>query len=308
MSMVMLKCRSICLLVLVFFISCKKTETKNFENNTPVSPHRISTIKIEGYVNRLFIDLVGRSPLDAELATETDVLKAANLSKASRENLVTKLQSDSTPVEGDSSYKIAYYERLYIIIKSKLVEGVDDSEFTSLVNMSTNDIVQARLLGDSIRVMRALDQVKRHQDVVDAKFQLRKGQISLNDVFARLLNNSIYDQINMNTFNFVNATFDDLFYRFPTQAEFDVGFKIIEKNEIGGLFGGFASTKGEYCTLLTESDEFYEGLIRWTYLTLLGREPSTQEVVNHFATLRSTKDFQAFQKAILITDEYADFI
>ncbi|MFT5725252.1 MAG: hypothetical protein ACI9JN_002376 [Bacteroidia bacterium] len=293
--------------IATIFVSCKKTEDKNFDNNTAISPHRIPTIKIEGYVNRVFIDLIGRTPLEDEMAVETDILKADNLSKASREALVTKLQTDDTPVVGDSSYRIAYGERLYIIIKSRMIEGAEDSEFSRYIGGASVSLKVARINGDSIRVFRALEIIEKNQKAIDAKFEYRNEEISINEVFARMLNNGVYDNINMNTFNFVNASYDDLFYRFPTKTEFDIAFNIIEKNEIGPLFGGFAGTKGDYCQLLTQSDEFYEGLIRWTYLTLLNRDPTTAEVSTHFQNLQASQDFRALQKEILITDEYADF-
>ncbi|MFT5513592.1 MAG: hypothetical protein ACI8SE_002001, partial [Bacteroidia bacterium] len=182
--------------------SCKKTEDKNFENNTAISPHRISTIKIEGYVTRVFIDLIGRTPLEDELAIETETLKENNLSKASREALVTKLQTDSVEVVGDSSYKIAYGERLYIIIKSRMVEGAEDPDFTRYIGNANLSLKVARINGDSIRVYRALEIIKRNQSVLDAKYEFRRQEISINEVFARMLNNGVYDNINMNTFNF----------------------------------------------------------------------------------------------------------
>lgn len=301
---------AIVLLVLVFstvFMSCKDDASKNFDNNTPLSPHRISTIKIEGYVNRLFIDLVGRSPLEAELATETDALKEANLSKEARETLITKLQSDTTPVIGDSSYAIAYNQRLYDIMKSRMCEGAEDGEFMRYVGNANFSLTVARLNGDSIGVFRALEIIERNKSVPDGKYDFRNGDITINELFARMMDNNVYDNINMNTFNFVNASFDDLFFRFPTQVEFNTAYEIIDKNVTGSLLGGFASTKSEYCKLLTECDEFYEGLIRWTYITLMGRDATSQEVANHFDGLIVHKDFKQLQKEILILDEYADF-
>ena len=188
-----------------------------------------------------------------------------------------------------------------------MVEGAESPDFTRYIGNANFSLKIARIEGDSIRVYRALEIIRRKQDVLDAKYEYRNQEITINEVFARMMDNGVYDNINMNTFNFVNASFDDLFYRFPTQNEFDIGFNIIEKNEVGPLFGGFAATKGEYCKLLTESDEFYEGLIRWTYLTLLNRDPTTSEVSVHFQNLQSTQDFRILQKEIIITDEYADF-
>lgn len=287
--------------------SCTKTENKVFPDNEPKGPHRIPTIKIESYVNRLFIDIVGRSALEVELANETDTLKQSMLSEEARRHLVTKLQLDTLPREGDSSYWVAYHQRLYDIMKSRMCEGAPDSEFTRYVGNARFALKVARLEGDSIRVFSALETIERNLNVVNGKFEMRDGEITINQLFARLMNNNVYDNINMNTFNFVNASFDDLFLRFPTQTEFTTAFDIIEKNRTGSLLGGFAGTKAEYCELLSESEEFYEGLIRWAYQTMLGRDASTQEVVNHFVKLIDHKDFKKLQEDILITDEYADF-
>ncbi|MCB9261990.1 MAG: hypothetical protein H6607_06420 [Flavobacteriales bacterium] len=295
------------LFLAVSLFSCKESEDVNFDNNDPKSPHRIATIKIENYVNRLFIDLVGRSALDTELAAETQTLKDANLSKTSREDLINKLQNDTAPRVGDSSYNVAYNQRLYDVMKARMCEGADDSEFLRYVGNANHSLKVARLNGDSIGVYAALELIERNQNVVDGKYQLRSGDITINQLFARMMNNNVYDNINMNTFNFVNASFDDLFSRFPTKTEFDAAYSIIQQNKTGALLGGFASTKAEYCTLLTECDEFHEGLIRWAYISLLSREATSQDVVNHFNNLKQTKDFKQLQKEIMVTDEYADF-
>jgi hypothetical protein len=295
------------LLSLTLLGSCKKTEDRVFPNNEAQSPHRIPTIKIESYVNRLFIDIIGRSALEIELANETDTLKEAKLSEEARRHLVTKLQLDTLPRIGDSSYRVAYHQRLYDIMKSRMCEGAPDNEFTRYVGTASFSLRIARLEGDSIRAMRALEIIERNKNVVDGKFEMREGEITVNQLFARMMNNNVYDNINMNTFNFVNASFDDLFFRFPSQTEFNAGFEIIERNITGSLLGGFASNKGEYCELLTESDEFYEGLIRWSFETMMGRDATTQEVVNHFEKLIEHKDIKKLQEDILITDEYANF-
>ena len=37
----------------------------------------------------------------------------------------------------------------------------------------------------------------------------------------------------MNTFNFVNAAFDNLLFRYPTQNEFNNSYFMIEDNQLG---------------------------------------------------------------------------
>ena len=246
-------------------------------------------------------------PTQIEMSAEVALLKAAKASKETRLVLIQKLQTDNNFVEGDSSYQKAYYQRIYDMVKSRLCEGAADGEFTRYVGLANISLKIARLEGDSIRVFQALEQIARHQRIVESKDEYRFGGININEMYARLIDNNVYDNINMNSFNFVNASFDDLFYRFPTKAEFDLAYNIIETNKLGSLFGGFASNKREYCVLLTSTGEFYEGLIKWMYLNLMGREPSTEETFALYDDFRKDANLQLLQQKILITDEYANF-
>ena len=126
-------------------------------------------------------------------------------------------------------------------------------------------------------------------------------------MFRRLIFNSIYDQINMNSFNFVNASFDDLFYRFPTQAEFDNAYDVIEFNQPAMIFGEVVQNKTEYLNVLTASPEYSEGMVIWAYNSLVARDPSPQEVFEASGDFSSTMNFQSIQRGILISDEYAGF-
>ena len=126
-------------------------------------------------------------------------------------------------------------------------------------------------------------------------------------MYAYMLYNPIYDVINMNTLNFVNASFDNMFFRFPTRDEFDIAYDIIEKSKGGSLFGSYAANKPEYCQMMVQSVEFHESMIKWCYLTLIGREPKTQETHNLLQDYFLTKDLQKVQTLILMTDEYAHF-
>ncbi|MEL7534116.1 MAG: hypothetical protein AAFN10_22605, partial [Bacteroidota bacterium] len=58
---------------------------------------------------------------------------------------------------------------------------------------------------------------------------------------------------------------------------------------------------------LTNSREFHEGMIRWAYITLMAREPSTEETIAEMDHYFDGKDFQLVQRNILIKDEYANF-
>lgn len=71
--------------------------------------------------------------------------------------------------------------------------------------------------------------------------------------------------------------------------------------------GTSGQNKNEYVDILVNSREFYEGLIVWSYQTLLAREPSTAETNALMTELYVDHDLQKVQRTIMITDEYAHF-
>src|SRR6218665_3290708 len=73
--------------VALFVVGCKKPEQEVFtDNNIPVYTGT-PTLLVENYVNRLYIDLIGREPNDAEMAADVQVLENASLSQQARINL-----------------------------------------------------------------------------------------------------------------------------------------------------------------------------------------------------------------------------
>jgi hypothetical protein len=92
-----------------FFWAALKIISTSLTGNNPASVTNISRLKIENYVNRLYIDLVGREPLKTELKEESDTLKARELSRDARLNLITRLMEDTSFRIGERSYKAAFY-------------------------------------------------------------------------------------------------------------------------------------------------------------------------------------------------------
>ncbi|MFK7924105.1 MAG: hypothetical protein AB8H47_19260 [Bacteroidia bacterium] len=274
-------------------------------DNNPTPYDGVPTIKVENYLNRLYIDLLGREPLDVEVTRDLAALRAGDLSKETRVQLVSQLQSNEAG--GDESYKYVYYERLYGQQKARLIEGVSDENLFGQISIFYSEFVKDSLEGDIAGMAQWQAKMDPIQKVLNSQIEHRDGLIPINEMIARMINNEVYDEINMNTINFIQASFDNLFFRFPTQAEFDQSFPIIENNQPNIVFGKPASNKTEYIQILTESREFHEGMIRWAYGTLMAREPSTEEIVAEMDAFYQNKDFQLVQRNILIKDEYANF-
>ena len=271
------------------FLSCKK-ETVLIDDNNPPIVNNIPVVKIENYVNRVFIDLLGREPLDSELAAETLALRNANLVKDARQVLIEKLQTSTDFIEGDTSYLHAYHQHLYSLAKTRCIEGASDADINDYISGSSDD-----------EVIEKLEQVKR------SKFELQTGIISIEQMFGRMINNSVYDDINMNTFNFVRASFDNLLWRYPTDFEFQAGFNMVDFEMEEMLFGQTGSNREDYTEILINSREMFEGLVIWAYRQLLAREPNTVETVALLDDFYADKDFTKIQITIMVTDEYAGF-
>ena len=73
--------------------------------------------------------------------------------------------------------------------------------------------------------------------------QYYNAEISIRDVHRRMIYNSIYDDINMNTFNYINAVFDNLLFRYPTIYEFNQCQLMIDDNSTQILMGESGNSK-----------------------------------------------------------------
>ena len=277
------------IVILLIAISCQKETVHVPDNDAPII-NNVPAIKIENYINRIFIDLIGREPFDSEMANELQKLKEGNLSKESREILIEKLQTNTGFIEGDTSYAQAYHQHLYNLAKIRCIEGASDAQITEFINGSSDPAAIVRL-----------------QLVLSSRKDLQDGLITYNEVLGRMVYNLIYDEINMNTFNFVNATFDNLLWRFPTNAEFQEGYEMVEYNNSATIFGQIGQNKTDYTNIISNSREIYEGMIIWVFQQILARPPSTEETAALLEDFINHKDIKTIQRQIMVTDEYANF-
>ena len=296
-----------CFMALFLLVSCTKEELILVDGNTPYSTFNISDIKIENYVNRLYIDIIAREPLDDELGAQVERLKAGGLKRETRDSIIYELMMDTTFRENEFSYKAAYIQNLYNLAKVRCIEGVADSEIQSKIEILKFGALQDSLEGNWDGYYAKQNQIRRNQATLDSHQALYEGLISYHQVFSFMIDNSIYDEINMNTFNFVRATFDQLLWRLPTEQEFDQGFNMIEFNQPTSLFGQPGSDKNDYIRILTESNEMLEGMLIWCFQVYMSRPPKPEEVVTLLPEYLTTKDINRLIAQILVTDEYANF-
>jgi len=279
--------KGVILLPLILIISCSK-ETILVEGNDPPFANPTPAVRIESYINRMYIDLLGREPTDEELQRDFDALKSNERDLTVRLSLITRLQSAADFLVGDTSYAQAFHYNVYNQVKIRCLEGVSDEYISS--RLGSGFIVDERL-----------------QKVLDASRELEAGTINIQELFGRLIFNVIYDDINMNSFNFVNASFDNLLWRFPSQNEFNAGFNMVDRNRSDLLFGQAGQNKEDYINILIASREMSEGIIIWVYEQLLARRPSTEETIALLDDFQNHQDVKQLYQQVMISDEYANF-
>lgn len=296
----------------LLFAACEK-DPAFVPDNEPPNPDNVPTVLIENYVNRMFIDMIGREPLNDEMDSVVAFLKENDLKVEAREAVIERLQTDTSFIDGDTSYRYAYYQRFYDVSKSRIIEGESDAELYEAIDILARTFLADSLDGDTVPAGNYVSsavaelEIEKLEDVLFIKRQYRGDSIEVDEIFRRLCNNQVYDEINMNTFNFIRATFDNLFYRFPTDAEFAAAWEMCEKNHSANLLGVNGQTKGDFLKIISESREFYEGMIIWAHLNLLARFPTSEETSTMMQEFYTDHDFQKVQKKIMVTNEYANF-
>jgi hypothetical protein len=287
-------------------MACKKEEVL-IPDNTPPHYDGVPLVKIQNFVNRLYIDLLAREPLDIEMEQDVKTLQDAKLAREARLAMVVKLQTDTTWIEGDTSYRRAYTQNLYNLAKVRCLEGAADDVILQRAGNLRFGAVKDSIEGNWEGYTRKMGLREKLLNVVRGRKDLELGHITYDQLYARVIDNGVYDEINMNTVNFVNASFDELLWRFPTQPELFESFNMIELNQPAVLFGKQGISKDDYVEILTNSREMMEGMIIWAYRQLVNRTPSSAETILLLPDYLEHRDIRLIQQHILVTDEYANF-
>lgn len=286
------------LLMMVFIFSCKKdTAIENIiiEDNTAPPYNEVTTVQIQNYVNKIYIDLLGREPLEAELNSSTSDLKSNSLSNVSREQLLTDLMSTEE-----------YYQRFYEIYQTSYLPGVTNGEldFTILIYESERD--QAIQDGNNALVQFYNFELDLMYDLRNARVDYQNGVITINEFMTRITLNQFYEEINMGAENYVLSCFENFLKRTPTDAQLIASVEMVSGNPAQVFFQD-GNNQNDFINIIMNTAEFYQGLSIDIYNQLLVRQPNSQEMVDAIFIFDETQDYQSVQRLVMKSDEYAGF-
>ncbi|MFN5620845.1 MAG: hypothetical protein ACK478_06055 [Flavobacteriales bacterium] len=285
-----------CFLLICMIASCKK-ETVFSDNPIPPNP-TVSTLLVEQYVNRCFVDLLGRGATGEELAQFVSALESDNFSITSRKSFISNLQN------GDD-FKQQYLNKVYVDMKARYLDGLNEDEIQQEANFWLTQALQAQVLGDALAYNVLMQEHSKIMSLLNMALYWENTSIDYATNAKSMMFNSLYDDLNMGTFNFVHATFDQNFYRYPTDEEYNQLYAPIEYNGPGIFFQQNVTNKSEMLDIMVNSTEFKEGLVRWFYRSYFIREPDAEERTEGMAFWTTHNDFNGFIQHILSDDEYA---
>jgi hypothetical protein len=190
-------------------------------------------------------------------------------------------------------------------MKARYLDALNEDEIQQEADFWLNQALQAQTLGDALAYNILMLERNKIMSIINMALYWENSSIDYATCAKTMMFNSLYDDLNMGTFNFIYASFDQNFYRYPTDEEYNQLYAPIEYNGPGIFFQQNVSNKSEMLDVLIESTEFKEGLVRWFYRSYFIREPEAQELTDGIAYWSTQNDFNGFIQKILSDDEYA---
>ncbi len=272
--------------------SCNKDKEIIIPDNVPPPDRTIDSTTIDIYVDKVYISLLGREALGAERTNAKQVLKQHNFSVDDRKQFLNSVTAQPE-----------FKKNLYKVARAEYLQSADSSNiaFQRDIYASYLTLPQYQPFYDVLQY-----EVGRLNQLLAVDNDFSSGAIDVRGMHKRCVNNNIYDQINMGTENFVVSTFQNFFFRYPTQSELEAGKKMVD-GTASIFFLQTGSSKADYLNIFFNTTDYFEGQVRYIYSRYLFREATSAEM-SYYANLYkggSGYGYNTLIKEILSGNEYA---
>lgn len=277
------------ILITILISSCSKMEDVTILGNIPPPDHTIDSSVINLYINKAFINLIGREPVGNERGDGLVILKQHNFSGDDRKQFI-----------GSFFSKPEYADNLYSVANGEYLRNLDSLEIAQQIYLFNYFLTQPQYAPFYSYIQIELYRLDTLQMILP---MMRSGTMDYRSMLSRMSNNYFYDQINMGSENFVVSTYQNFLFRYPSDAELLNGKTMVDGNT-ATVFFQLGKSKYDYINIFFNTDDYYEGQVRFIFKKYLFREPSSAEIF-FYADIYKHGTYQDLQKAIFATDEYA---
>ncbi len=283
------------ILFILFAVSaCTKTKTEvvdvTINGNNPPPDHTIDSATLNIYINKAYINLIGREPQPAEKSSALTLLRQDNFSTESRKAFITTLFS-----------KTEYLSNQYNVANNEYLRNLDSADIQGQLNLFNYFLTQPQYAPfyDYIR-----PEIYRLDTLKMIMPRMRAGTLDYKGMLLCMANNYFYDQINMGSENFVVSTYQNFLYRYPSFSELDAGKKMVD-GTLSTVFLVQGKSKYDYIHIFFNTDDYYEGQVRFIFKKYLFREPTSAEIYLYSNIYKTSNDFKELEKAVFSINEYA---
>lgn len=277
-------------LISTFIYSCTKTEDIIIKDNVPPDDETVDSSVSQIYVNKAYINILGREPLSAEKSAGVAMLRADNFSLASRKTFIQSILA-----------KPEYNRGLFNTARIEFLQNTDSTEVAVQIYIFQQLLAQPQY-APFYDVLNA--EVARLQALQSTVIDMDAGILDFRGMLKRCVSNYFYDQINMGTENFVVSTFQNFFFRYPTASELTSGKAMVDGISTT-LFLQIGQSKANYIDIFFDTDDYYEGQVRYIFKKYLFREPTSAEINLYAGVYKSTGSYKKLQEEFFSLDEYA---
>ena len=268
--------------------SCTKIEDVIVGNNTLPPDNTIENTTIETYINKLYISTIGREPIESEFTTAFSTLREADISQESREIVIDGILN-----------KDEYTGNLFKLECEHLLLGLDTAD----INLNIYVLTGLRDMAQGLELLYFEDALERMLKLQEVLPGLGDGTISNMEMHKRMVNNNMYDEINMGTENFVISMFQSFMQRYPTTSELENGKLMVNDNN-SSVFFIPGNGKEDFINIFIESDEYFTGQTNILFNRYLFRDPTSEESINYSLDYINSQDYKLLQRRILSTNEF----
>jgi len=275
---------------LSFIAACNKTEDIKINNNVPPPDHTIDSSVINIYINKVYINLLGREPVGSEKSAGLAILRQNNFSEADRKQFVNSLFS-----------KTEYVRNLYNVANNEYLRNLDSMELEQQIYLFNLFLTQPQYAPFYSLIQIELYRLDTLKTVLPKMYA---GTMDYREMLSRMTDNYFYDQINMGSENFVVSTYQNFLFRYPSDAELLAGKTMVDGNT-ATVFLKLGKSKYDYIDIFFNTDDYFEGQVRFIFKKYLFREPSSAEIYFYSNIYKTTNDYKQLEAAFFSMDEYA---
>lgn len=279
--------------VLFCLASCKKeTDYKDviIPGNVPPPDYSIDSATINIYVNKAYINIIGREPVGNERSSALVILRQNNFSVADRRQFVQGLLN-----------RPEVNTNLVNLARSEYLGNTDSLDIAGQIFVFQNALTHPELasLYDIIHF-----ELNRLDTLQNTLHDMNAGTCNFREMLRRTTNNYFYDQLNMGTENFVISTFQNFLFRYPTNYEL-AECKIMVDGQNSLAFLQTGKNKNDYLGIFFRTNDFYEGQVRYIYKKYLFREPNSAEMAYYASIYKANDNYKDLQAEVFSLNEYA---